>query len=228
MAGVERVTLTGRLTRVDDQPATGYVSVALLGIEQVPDDDGVVLVAQPERIRLDGSGAFSTMVPVTAPGGDPRWIVVDLLLDDTPPERLVFTVDGSTDPVDLSTVAAVPVVPDSDAHTVAVPWSALGAPHGVAPLGEEGKVPVQFLPPGQGGSVTVLDDLDDVEGAAAAPAATVLRKGDDGIYRPTAVTQRGDAVWFRDGPPVSLVGHQASDVWIDTAADFAVFRVEES
>lgn len=229
MAGVQRVTLTGRLTRADGQSATGYVQVRVLNPELVPDDDGVILVPQPERIRLDDTGGFSTLVPVTDDPGNPRWIVVDLLPDDTPPDQLVFTVDGTADPVDLADVQPVPVVPDSDAHEVAVPWSLLGEPGGVAPLGPDGKIPAQFVLPSQGGTVAVLDDLEDVEGAAAAAPGVILRKGADGIYRPTAADtgMRGDAVFFRQGPPAPATGHQVSDVWVDTANSFAVYQVEE-
>lgn len=156
MAGVERVTLTGRLIRADSQPATGYVQVRLLYPEQVPDDDGVILVPQPERIRLDVDGEFSTLVPVTDDPAVPRWIVVDILLDDTPPDQMVFSVDGTADPVDLADVLTVPVMPDSDAHEVAVPWSLVGAPGGVAPLDSAGKVPLAHLPAGQGGDAPWL------------------------------------------------------------------------
>jgi hypothetical protein len=150
MAGVERVTLIGRLTRADDQPATGYVQVRLLNTEQVRDEDGVIITTQPERIRLV-AGEFATEVPVTDDPDNLRWIVVDLLPDETAPDQLVFTVDGTVDPVDLADVVSVPVVPDSDGHTVAVPWELVGQPRGVAPLDASGRVPVQFLPPGQGG-----------------------------------------------------------------------------
>lgn len=150
MPGVERVTLMGRLTRADDQPATGYVQVRVLDTEQVRDEDGVILTTQPVRIRLV-DGEFATLVPVTDDPETPRWIVVDLLPDDTAPEQLVFTVDGTVDPVDLADVVSVPVVPDSDGHTVAVPWELVGRAGGVAPLNEAGKVPLQFLPAGQGG-----------------------------------------------------------------------------
>jgi hypothetical protein len=156
VAGVERVTLTGRLTRFDDQPATGYVQVRLLEPEQVPDDDGVLITTQPERIRLDDDGAFATLVPVTTDPQEPRWIVVDILLDDTPPDQMVFMVDGTADPVDLSEVQAVPVMPDSDAHEIAIPWDMIGRPGGVAPLDGAGRVPLQHLPPGQGGDAPWL------------------------------------------------------------------------
>jgi hypothetical protein len=145
VAGVEWVTLTGRLTRADDQPATGYVQVRMLETERVTDVSGVIITQQPERIELV-AGEFATLVPVTDDITAPRWIVVDLLLVDTAPEQMVFTVDGSTDPVNLADVQPVPIVPDSDGHTVGIPWDLIGRPNGVAPLDLARKVPAMFLP----------------------------------------------------------------------------------
>lgn len=145
---VEWVTLTGRLTRGGGGgPATGYVQVRVLDSLQDPDAQQV-LVTQPTLIRLDTSGGFTTQVPVTEDPAEPLWIVVDLLPDGAAPDQLVFTVDG---PVDLADVLAVPVVPDSDAHEVAIPWAVIGKPGGVAPLNSSGKVPAQYLPAASGG-----------------------------------------------------------------------------
>jgi hypothetical protein len=162
VAGVERVTLTGRLTRADDQPASGYVVVRMLVPEQVPDDDGVLITTQPERLLLAEDGTFATLVPVTDDPQAPRWIVVDILLADTPPEQMVFTVDGTADPVDLSEVVPVPVVPDSDQHEIAIPWDMIGRPGGVAPLDLNGRVPLQHLPPGQGGDAPWLKHVQSL------------------------------------------------------------------
>jgi hypothetical protein len=229
VAGVPRVTLTGRLTRGDDQPATGYVSVRLL--EQLQDPDGdTIVTTQPTRLKLT-DGAFSVPVPVTTDPDSPVWVVLDTLPDRTAPEQYVFSVDGTQDPVDLADVQSAPVVTDRDGHAVAIPYSLLGAPGGVAVLDAEGKVPAAMLPPGQGGAVTELDDLTDVADTGVGSAGTVLRKGVDGIWRPSAADaggMRGDAVWFRPAGPEPVDGHQPNDVWVNTAADFAVYQVEES
>lgn len=158
---MEWVTLTGRLTRGSNQPATGYVQVRVL--ESLLDTDGgQVLVTQPERIPLDTAGAFTAQVPVTDDPEQPLWIVVDLLPDNAAPDQLVFQVDGTIDPVDLSVILPVPVVPDSDAHEIAIPWAMIGEPGGVAPLGAGGKVPAQYLPAASGGDAPWLKHVQTV------------------------------------------------------------------
>ncbi|HEV2931015.1 MAG TPA: hypothetical protein VGW74_20220 [Propionibacteriaceae bacterium] len=149
---MEWVTLTGRLTRGSNQPATGYVHVRVLETLQDPESDQV-LVVQPQQIQADPAGEFSTLVPVTEDPARPVWVVVDLLPVGAAPDQLVFQVDGSQDPVDLADVTAVPVVPDSDAHEVAIPWSVIGQPGGVAGLDAAGKILAQFLPASAGGMV---------------------------------------------------------------------------
>lgn len=156
---MEWVTLTGRLTRGGGGgPATGYVQVRVLDSLQDPDAQQV-LVTQPVLIRLDTSGGFTTQVPVTEDPAEPLWIVVDLLPDGAAPDQLVFTVAG---PVDLADVLAVPVVPDSDAHEVAIPWAVIGKPGGVAPLNSSGKVPAQYLPAASGGDAPWLKHVQTV------------------------------------------------------------------
>lgn len=158
---MEWVTLTGRLTRGSSQPATGYVQVRVLESLQDPDAQQV-LVTQPAQIQLDTAGSFTTQVPVTANPEAPLWIVIDLLPENAAPDQIVFTVDGSIDPVDLSVVLPVPVVPDSDAHEIAIPWAVIGEPGGVAPLNSSGKVPAQYLPAASGGAAPWLKHVQDV------------------------------------------------------------------
>lgn len=149
---MEWVTLTGRLTRGSNQPATGYVQVRVLETLQDPAADQV-LVVQPQQIQADPDGRFSTLIPVTADPATPVWVVVDLLPDNAAPDQMVFQVDGTQDPIDLADVQTVPVVPDSDGHEVAIPWSMRGLPGGVAPLDSVGKIAAQFLPASAGGMV---------------------------------------------------------------------------
>lgn len=150
---MEWVTLTGRLTRGSNQPATGYVQVRVLETLQDPAADQV-LVVQPQQIQADPDGRFSTPVPVTEDPAAPVWIVVDLLPDGAAPDQMVFQVDAGQNPIDLADVVTVPVVPDSDAHEVAIPWSMLGQPGGPVPLGPGGEIAAQFLPATAGGMVT--------------------------------------------------------------------------
>jgi hypothetical protein len=217
VAGVGRVTLQGRLTRGDDQPATGYVSVRLL--EQLQDPDGdTIITTQPTRLRLE-DGAFSVPVPVTTDPESPVWIVLDTLADRTAPEQYVFSVDGTQDPVDLADVQSAPVVSDRDGHTVAIPYSLLGAPGGVAVLDAEGKVPAAMLPPGQGGAVSELDDLVDVTDASAGSPGTVLRKAVDGQWRPAFVQTEPVTWWQGDGPPPLVIpGASPADMYWDRVA----------
>lgn len=214
MAGVGRVTLQGRLTRGDDQPATGYVSVRLL--EQLQDPDGdAVITTQPTRLKLV-DGAFSVLVPVTTDPQRPVWIVLDTLPDRTAPDQYVFSVDGTQDPVDLADVQSAPVVTDRDGHVVAIPYSLLGAPNGVAVLDAEGKVPAAMLPPGQGGAVAELSDLQDVTETGQGSPGTVLRKGEDGQWRPAFVQTEPVTWWQGDGPPPLVIpGASPADMYWD-------------
>jgi hypothetical protein len=73
------------------------------------------------------------------------------MLDQTRPDVRVYNIatDGNT--LDIADAILVPQVPNEGEYTAVVPWSAVGRSSGVAPLGQDGRVPASFLPPASGG-----------------------------------------------------------------------------
>lgn len=74
-----------------------------------------------------------------------------------------------------------------------------------------------------------LDDLTDVDGAALAPAGSVLVKESDGVYRAqlggTGSTEQVD--WFTgEGPPPPVIpGAGPGDMYIDTSTGW-LYRLQ--
>jgi hypothetical protein len=149
---VRHVLLTGTLLRASGTPATGWVVAGLLAMVQAPGPNEVI-VTQGEPVELV-DGHFEVQVPVST---DPELsshplIELKLLLDDAPPEILVFPVDTSLGTIDLADVIPVPM--PGPTGIPSVPWSAVGAPGGVAPLDGTGRVPAIYLPPLTGELIT--------------------------------------------------------------------------
>jgi hypothetical protein len=178
MPEVRHVTLTGTLRRASTNPATGYVRVGVLSMVQSPGSNEVI-VEQGDPIELV-DGAFSTLVPVA---NDPSLasvatIEVQVLLEDTRPAVLMFETDTAADTVDLADVVLLEV--HTDEPVPVVPWSAVGKPDGVTPLGLDGLVPGEFLPAGVGGAYEHTQLVPAavwgpiVHGLGAKPAAVSL------------------------------------------------------
>ncbi|MFE2751551.1 hypothetical protein ACFXGA_06060 [Actinosynnema sp. NPDC059335] len=143
------VTLTGHLT-AGGRSAVGHVSIAALHQVQVPAADTVV-TEQPVVVELV-DGRFAEVVPLSAQpsAAEPIFLEVHVLLENTRPESMTVRVETDGETIDLADVERVTQLPQSST-VVVVPWSVVGQPHGVAPLGPDGRVPAQHLPAASGG-----------------------------------------------------------------------------
>lgn len=225
------ITFTGTVVDSSGNPARGWMTTAALEAALVPEAD-TVIAPQPVEVELDTDGSWSVPLVLPTELGEltPVLAEVHLLLADTRPQTVVLNVQTSDDTVDYADAPRVMLFPSDRAGSPVVTWSVVGQPGGVAPLNDVARVPEQYLPPGAGGSAGRLDDLNDVDGAYTAESGTILRKGDDGIWRPSPANQsRGDVVFFRSvAPPDGVVGYEVNDVWIDYGDSFAVYQREAS
>jgi hypothetical protein len=149
------ITFTGHLDAADGSPAVGWVRVAALDSVPVPEAD-TVISTQPVELQLGKDappGSFSTdlVLPTDLGAETPVLVEVHQLLEMTRPKSQILNVQTQGNAIDLADAPEVVLYP-ADQGMPAVPWSAVGRPGGVAPLGANGLVPVQFLPAGGGGS----------------------------------------------------------------------------
>ena len=132
----------GQWRRVDGSPASGWVLLSAWRDE--------LLSAQPAEYQLDDDGRVAAPIVVTGT----TYVEVQVLLDDTGPQGWVIVVDGTTAVVDVLDAPRLPGK-SGDGAELAVPWSAVGAAGGVAPLDAAGRVPAAHLPPGGGGGEVI-------------------------------------------------------------------------
>jgi hypothetical protein len=135
------------------------VRIAAAGWAVSPATDQVI-AEQPVFVQLvdgrlvwpaDGQLGVPVVDP-TDPGLEqPVLVELHLLLDDTKPQFLVLNIATENDTIDVADAPRVPVEEQADRPVPVVPWSAVGAAGGVAPLGADRHVPAQFLPPAVGG-----------------------------------------------------------------------------
>lgn len=177
-------TVKGRfVTHPDGVAAKGFVRIVLNDFMQGPTDDA--FVAPFDRtFRLDGNGAFSTVLPAS---NDPEWTTsyyrVSIVtiskeadpytpgsLDETKTIRAALTVpyDGSS-PIDLADVLNLPEPTPGESYIL---LASKGVAGGVASLGSDGKIIADQLPASSGGAVT-WDDVQDKPLVFPADPATV-------------------------------------------------------
>jgi hypothetical protein len=143
------ITFTGHLDAADGGNAVGWVQVAALATVPVPDAD-TIITEQPIDLQLvAGSFATPLVLPTDVGSLTPVFVEVHQLLDGTRPVSRVVNVQTAADVLDYADAPEVVFYPSLDG-VPAVPWSAVGQPGGVAPLGSNGRVPALYLPVGGG------------------------------------------------------------------------------
>jgi hypothetical protein len=154
MPDLRYITLTGTCLRgAGPTPAVGYVQLASVRMVQAPGADVMVTTQPSSAVALDQNGKFAVQVVDGMDASLAATLLVEVrfLLEDTRPEVRVYSVTTDLDTIDISDCVQVPSVPNRGEYVNAVPWDVVGRPGGVAPIGDGGRIPAQYLPPASGG-----------------------------------------------------------------------------
>jgi hypothetical protein len=100
----------------------------------------------------DGVAGVPVVDPLDPDLTHPVYVELHVLLDDSPPFAMLLDIATTDTTIDVADARLVDPENEGADQGLFIPWTAAGQANGVAPLGGDLKIPLQFLPPAAGGT----------------------------------------------------------------------------